>query len=215
MPAASGADAPVTLRGDARRNRERILDAAGELFAARGLDVPTAAIARRAGVGVATLYRRFPTKESLVVAVFAGQFAACVAVVDTALDDPDPWRGFRTVIEYVCLTQARDRGFGAALAAALRDTIDVERERGEAIRGFAELTRRAQASGRLRADFTPADLTLVLMANGGIVADSAEIREAASRRLVAYLIEGFRADRGEPAAPLPPAAPLRLRDVVR
>ncbi|APU17135.1 transcriptional regulator, TetR family [Actinoalloteichus sp. GBA129-24] len=220
MPSPTGvdrapdADARDELRTDARRNRDRIVEAARDLFAARGLDVPTAAIARRAGVGVATLYRRFPTKESLVGAVFAEKFAVCASMVGDALDDPDPWRGFCTMIEQICVMQARDRGFSAAFFAAYPGTVDVDRGREEAIRGFVDLTRRAKASGRLRPDFVQHDLALLLMANGGVVADSAEAGLAASRRLVALLLDAFRADRSAPIDPLPPPAPLRLRDVV-
>ncbi|MDQ3787939.1 MAG: TetR/AcrR family transcriptional regulator, partial [Actinomycetota bacterium] len=102
------------LRADARLNRDRILDAARQAFAARGLDVPMAAIARRAGVGVATLYRRFPTREALITAVFGDQLTHCLSVVDDALADPDPWRGFCSAIERVCAMQVADRGFSAA-----------------------------------------------------------------------------------------------------
>ncbi|MER5455211.1 helix-turn-helix domain-containing protein [Micromonospora sp. NPDC002389] len=196
------------LRADARQNRDRIVEVAGALFAERGLDVPMAAIARRAGVGVATLYRRFPTKESLVAEVFADQFAACVSVVDEALADPDPWRGFCTLVEKVCAMQAVDRGFSAAVVASLPHAIDLDRERERGLRGFAELVRRAKAAGRLRPDFSEDDLVLLLMANGGIVAHSADAALAASRRLVAYLLTSFAGD-----GPLPPPVALSLRDV--
>lgn len=200
------AEAPG-LRADARHNRNRILEAARESFATLGLDVPMVEIARRSGVGIATLYRRFPTKESLVVEVFADDLHACAKVVDDALADPDPWRGFRTVIEKVCAMQAVDRGFTAAFLSAFPDAIDLERERECAERGFAELARRAKEAGRLRADFVQDDLTLLLMANSGIVTDSPEAALAASRRLVALLLQAFRA---EGADPLPPATPLGL-----
>ncbi|MGI5154372.1 TetR/AcrR family transcriptional regulator [Microbispora sp. CA-102843] len=200
----------VGLRADARQNRDRIVEVARRLFADRGLDVPMAAIARHAGVGVATLYRRFPTKEALVTEVFADQFEACVSVVDDALADPDPWRGFCTAIEKVCGMQAADRGFSTAFVAAFPDAVDIERERDRAIQGFTELTRRAKATGRLRADFSPDDLALLLMANCGVITGSAEEAQAASRRLVAYLLSAFRAG---PADPLPPPARLTLHDV--
>ncbi|MGJ6966660.1 TetR/AcrR family transcriptional regulator [Streptosporangium sp. G11] len=196
------------LRADALHNRNRILAAAREAFATLGLGVPMAAIARRAGVGMATLYRRFPTREALITEVFADQLTTCVSVVDDALADPDPWHGFRTVIEKVCAMQAVDRGFTAAFLTAFPDAVDYERERVRAEHGFAELTRRAKDTGRLRADFDHADLTLLLMANSGIVAESTEAALAASRRLVAYLLQSFQADH---AAPLPPAPPLGLR----
>ncbi|MGW5861572.1 TetR/AcrR family transcriptional regulator [Streptomyces sp. NPDC055239] len=205
--------AAAGLRADALHNRERVLEAARELFATRGLDVPIAAIARRAGVGVATLYRRFPTRDSLVTEVFADQFAACVAVVDHALADPDPWRGFRTAIEKVCAMHVVDRGFTAAFLTAFPDAIDYEGERARAERGFAQLVRRAKDTGRLRADFDPADLALLLMANCGIAMGSAEAAAAASRRFVAYLLDSFRADRTAPPEPLPAPVPLELRHV--
>ncbi|WP_326613320.1 TetR/AcrR family transcriptional regulator [Streptomyces scopuliridis] len=212
----SSAPAAATgLRADARNNRNRILDAARETFAALGLDVPMSEIARRSGVGAATLYRRFPTKEALVTEVFADQLSACVSVVDEALADPDPWHGFCSVIEKVCAMHAVDRGFTAAFLSAFPDAVAFEEERVRAERGFAVLTRRAKDAGRLRSDFAQADLTLVLMANGGIATGSTEAALAASRRLVAYLLQAFRADHADPAEPLPPAPPLGLHHVHR
>ncbi len=201
---------PERLRSDARHNRARILEAAREAFAARGLDVPMAAVARRAGVGVATLYRRFPTRESLVTEVFADRLADCVGVVDEALADPDPWRGFRTVIEKVCAMQVADRGFTAAFLTEFPGAVDFERERMRAERGFAALTRRAQEAGYLRADFARTDLTLVMKANDGVVAESSEAAAAASRRLVAYFLQAFRSDHTTSAPDLPPPAPIGL-----
>ncbi|GAA3166085.1 TetR/AcrR family transcriptional regulator [Nonomuraea roseoviolacea] len=195
------------LRADARHNRARILEAAREAFATRGLDVPMAAIARRAGVGVATLYRRFPSRETLITEVFGDELAACASVVDEALADPDPWRGFCSAIEKVCAMQVADLGFTEAFLTAFPDAIDYERTRVRAERGFAEVVRRAKAAGRLRADFDLADLTLLLKANCGVAAGAREAAEAGSRRLVAYLLQSFRA---EHAAPLPPAPPLTL-----
>ncbi|WP_312847168.1 hypothetical protein [Microbispora sp. KK1-11] len=107
--------------------------------------------------------------------------------------------------------QAADRGFGTAFVAAFPEAVEIERERDRAIQAFAELTRRAKATGRLRADFSPDDLALLLVANCGVVTGSAEEAAAASRRLVAYLLGAFRA---EQADPLPPPARLSLHDVL-
>lgn len=207
VPAVPGA-AP-RLRADALHNRNRILEVAREMFAERGLDVPMAAVARRAGVGIATLYRHFPTKESLITEVFADQLAECVAAVDDGLADPDPWRGFRTAIEKLCDIQALDRGFTAAFLTAFPDAIDFDRQRDRALRDFAELARRAQVTGKLRADFVLDDLLLLLMAAGGVITGSTEASLAASRRLVAYLLHAFRAEHADPDRPFPPAVPLR------
>ena len=198
-----------SLRADARHNRDRILDVARTLFADRGLDVPMTAVARRAGVGAATLYRRFPTKEALVTAVFADEFSRCATVVDDALADPDAWRGFHAAVEALCAMQAADRGFCAAFVTAFPDAIDVERERDRALSGLAGLVRRAQDAGRLRADVTVGDLVLLLLANRGLVADSADEARAASRRLVGFVLDALRADRSRPE-PLPPPVALDL-----
>lgn len=198
------------LRADALLNRQRVLDAARELFAARGLDVPMAAVARRAEVGVATLYRRFPTRASLVTEVFADQLAGCVAAVDQALADPDPWRGFRSVIEKVCAMHVADRGFTAAFLTEFPDAVDFDRERARAERGFVLLTERAKRAGALRADFHPSDLTLVLLANCGVAAASTATAGPASRRLVALLLRSFAAAPGARDERLPPPARIGL-----
>ncbi|WP_413099013.1 TetR/AcrR family transcriptional regulator [Streptomyces sp. Inha503] len=197
------------LRSDAASNRRRVLEAARALFVSRGLDVPMATIARRAGVGVATLYRRFPTREALVTEVFSDEFAACATVVDDALADDDAWRAFRRTIETVCASQTRDREFNDALLSSLPDTVGFERERLRVEEGFAEVVRRAKAAGRLREDFDVSDLSLVFLANRGVIGDPATA-PAASRRLVAHLLRSFEAGRAAPARPLPPPAPLGL-----
>jgi AcrR family transcriptional regulator len=205
-----------TLRADARENRTRVLEAAREMFARRGIDVPMTAIARQAGVGVATLYRRFPTREALITEVFTDELTACVAVVDDALADPDPWHGFSRLIERVCTMQATDRGFTEAFLTTYPNALDFDRRRRRAEQGFAEIVRRAKASGQLRADFHPHDLTLVLLANCGATAriDPATALTT-SRRLVAHFLRAFRTGSSEEDTPLPPPAPLGLDQLPR
>ncbi|GLY83144.1 TetR family transcriptional regulator [Actinoallomurus iriomotensis] len=202
-----------SLRSDARDNRERILAVAGVTFAAEGLDVPMREIARRAEVGPATLYRHFPTKAALVTEAFTEQMAACTAIVDEGLADPDPWRGFCRVIEKICELHARDRGFTSAFLAAFPHAVDFAADRERTLGKVAELARRAKAAGRLRPDFVLDDLILVLMAHGGIRATSPAVAVAASRRFAALLIQAFQA---EPVtSPLPPAVRLPPTVVVR
>ncbi|MBI0381596.1 helix-turn-helix transcriptional regulator, partial [Streptomyces albiflaviniger] len=93
---------PHTLRSDASDNRERILDAARALFATEGLKVPMREIARHAGVGPATLYRHFPTKQMLATEALRDEMRVCRAIVDEGRGEPDPWRGFCLVIEKTC-----------------------------------------------------------------------------------------------------------------
>ncbi|WP_405502853.1 helix-turn-helix domain-containing protein [Streptomyces niveus] len=208
--AATDTDAATPLRADAQHNRDRILEVAREAFTTQGTDVPLTAIARRAGVGPATLYRRFPTRASLVSEAFAEQLSICVSVLDEALADPDPWRGLCTVIEQVCAMQATDRGFTAAFFSEFPDAVDYNRERTRAEEGLERLVRRAKDAGQLREDFDPADITLLLLANSGVVEESRQVSLAASRRLVAYLLQSFRPEHTQP---LPPPAPLGLQQL--
>lgn len=201
---------PDALRVDARNNRTRIVESARELFAEAGLDVTMTDIARRSGVGVATLYRRFPTKESLVTEAFAEQIEECASFVDDALADPDPWRAFRAVVEQVCAMQAVDKGFTAAFISEFPAADFYDQLRARAERGLTALIERAKDAGALRADFTTDDLVLLLLANGGIVAETPEAAQAASRRLVALMLHAFRADGAEP---LPPAPRLGLQQL--
>jgi AcrR family transcriptional regulator len=192
------------LRSDALDNRKLILDAARALFATEGLDVPMRVIARRAGVGPATLYRRFPTKEALVTEAFREEARACRAIVDEGLAAPDPWHGFCLMVEKICVLHARNRGFTAAFMTAFPGAVDFASLREHALSSAADLARRAREAGYLRPDFVLDDLILMLMANDGIRAASPAVRVAASRRFAALAIQAFRASPGH--SPLPPAA---------
>jgi AcrR family transcriptional regulator len=196
------------LRADAERNRARVLGAAREVFAEQGLQAPMVEIARRAGVGVATLFRRFPTREDLITATFADKMARYAGATDDALADPDPWHGFCTYVERVCAMQAEDRGFTDVLTMTFPTAKEFEAERDRAAAGFAELIGRAKATGRLREDFVHQDLVVVLMANAGVVAATVDAAPDAWRRLVGYLLQAFESDA---AAPLPePPEPRQL-----
>ncbi|WP_179155099.1 TetR/AcrR family transcriptional regulator [Microbispora sp. GKU 823] len=184
---------PHNLRSDALDNRERILDAARALFAAEGLDVSMREIARHAGVGPATLYRRFPTKQVLVTEAFTDEMRACHAIVDEGRADPDPWRGFCLVIEKICELHARNRGFTEAFMSAHPKEVDLAASREQTLNAIAELARRARKTGHLRADFVLDDLILMLTAHRGIRATSAAARVAASRRFAALVIQAFQA----------------------
>ncbi|MDA0179818.1 TetR/AcrR family transcriptional regulator [Solirubrobacter phytolaccae] len=183
---------PHTLRADAQDNRERILDAARAAFAADGLNAPIREIARRAGVSPATVYRRFPTKTDLAHAVYLDQSRTCQAIVHEGLADPDPWAGFRLVIEKVFDLHARDRGFPAAFMSAFPDAMDFAADRRASLEAVAELARRAQATGELRSDFTLNDLVLVMVAHRGLRAGTTDARLAASRRFATLAIQAFQ-----------------------
>jgi AcrR family transcriptional regulator len=192
---------PHVLRSDAQDNRDRVLEAARELFAESGLGVTMRQIARRAGVGPATLYRRFPTKQDLVLEAFMGELGACSAIVREAAADPDPWRGFCSVIERVTVLNARNQGFTDAFLAEYPSVVDFTAHRAALTREIAAISRRAIAAGELRADFVVDDFMLVLLAGRGLTAVPARYRVAAARRFAALAIEGLRT--GDANHPLP------------
>lgn len=204
----SGGASSGRLRKDAERNRLRVLDAAREVFSEQGLQAPTVDISRRAGVGIATVYRRFPTRHDLITATFEDKMAAYLETLDEASSDPDPWRAFRAHIERVCAVQVEDRGFAYALTTAFASGGIFEAERDHAYGVFAELVRRAQESGQLRPDFRPEDLPVLLMAHAGVIEPRGEASERAGRRLVAYMVQAFASTHDEPLPPVPSAEEL-------
>ncbi|WP_371663046.1 TetR/AcrR family transcriptional regulator [Streptomyces sp. NBC_00280] len=204
-PAAQHPDglAAQPLRSDAERNRERITAAARKVFARDGLGASMASVAREAGVGIATMFRRFPTKEELVDAVFIDRMDAYAEAVAAALEDPDPWNGFVGYIETACAMQAADSGFADVLTTTFPTAKALERRRNEAYEGMVELIGRAKATGRLREDFDSSDLVLLHMANAGVVNATGDAAPDAWRRVVALLVQSFEAPARRPL----PASP--------
>ncbi len=182
------------LRADAALNRARILAAAEATFAERGSDASMAEIARRAQVGMATLFRRFPSKETLLRAVFADTIAACEADLATALGDPDPWHAFRSVVAGFCTAQVRARGLASEIIATFLEGTGFAEERLMVERNVARIIARARASGDLREDIGYADFLLLLKANAGVIALSGDRAAAESQRLIATMLRAFRAD---------------------
>jgi AcrR family transcriptional regulator len=203
----------MTLRRDAARNRDKLIDAAQAVFAEQGLDVSLDAVADRACVGIATLYRRFPTRDALIAAAFEDRMAEYVRAAEQALEDPDPWTGFSGFIERICEMQAADRGVGGVFTRTLpaAPLLEEQRERGYAL--GVRLMERAKLTGRLRADFSPEDLPLLMMANAGVVDATGESAPVASRRFVALMLEACRADGANVIAP--PLDPLAMYRALR
>jgi AcrR family transcriptional regulator len=183
----------MELRADAARNRAAIVEAAREVFAEHGLDAPLDDIARLAGTGNATLYRRFPIRADLIAAVFAERMGEHLEAVRVALDEPDPWEGFASYFRASAAMQARDRGIADLVTMDLSVAPEIERLRSEAFEGLVQVIERARAAGVLRADFTTEDVVVVLMANAGLIERAHGVAGEASARLIHVLLDGFRA----------------------
>ncbi|SDD06914.1 TetR/AcrR family transcriptional regulator [Glycomyces harbinensis] len=202
------------LRSDAEQNRERIVEAARAVYRREGLGGSMAHIARTAGVGIATLFRRFPDRSELVAAVFEDAMEANLAAAVEARGAADAWEGFSGYIETVCGLQAENRGFAEVLTMNFGSAKGLERRRQEAFDAFLELIDRAKAAGRLRADFTPEDFLILLMANAGVLGAAGDAAPEASRRLVGQMLRAFAAE-GSGDLPPSPSPKRLLRGIVR
>jgi AcrR family transcriptional regulator len=193
---------PRPLRRDAERNRQRILEAAGQVFAERGLEATLDDIARHAGLGVGTVYRRFPEKELLIDALFDQRIGLIVAVAEEALAHDDPWKGLVHFLERSIELQASDRGLKEVLLGPEhgRDRVKVSRER--LLPLVTRLVNRAHAAGVLRRDVQVRDLPFMHMMLGAVVDASHDIEPDLWRRYLALLLDGLRA-RPKERRPLP------------
>jgi AcrR family transcriptional regulator len=189
------------LRRDAERNRRRILDAAAEVFAARGLGVTMDDIADHAGVGVGTVYRRFPSKELLIDALFEDRIGELVVMGQEALGEDDPWEALARFLERGLALQAANRGLKELVLGTAHGRERVARLR-ERLGPIAnELVERAQAAGQLRPDIEGTDLPAIQMMLGAIVDFTRDMEVETWRRFLAIVIDGLRA--GEARTPLP------------
>jgi AcrR family transcriptional regulator len=181
------------LRRDAAENRQRILSAAREAFALEGIDVSLIEIARRAGVGNATLHRNF-TKESLVQALYDEWRAKRHAAAVLALDDPDPWHGLQSFMTDTLEDASRNR--------TLVDMFMIRLHHGAiADNPLARLMRRAQESGDLRRDAGLEDLFLMFWGIARTIGITGRDAPDQLHRQVAIALDGLRARPGQ--APLP------------
>jgi AcrR family transcriptional regulator len=206
---------PVTdrpLRKDAELNRRKILDAAGELFAERGLGVTLNDVAHHAGVGVGTVYRRFPDKAQLIDELFEERLAEIHALVEKAIEEADPWHGLTSFLEGALEIQARDRAVKELLFNTPGGAERVAKMREKMLPLATVLVSRAQESGQLRSDAAAQDIPMLQLMIGTIIDISRDFEPKLWRRFLSIVLQGLRADPASPE-PLetPPPPPDRMQ----
>jgi len=201
-PSAACGSGERRLRADAARNRAAIVAVARDVFAEHGLEAPLEAIAARAGVGIATLYRRFPSREKLVAAALVDKVAQYAEAAREALAVPDPWAGFAGFVEQICELQAGDRGLSDLLSMTLSADEQVEQLRRTANELLITVIDRAKAAGALREDFVGEDLVLLLIATAAVMHATRADAPQAWRRFVALALVAF-SSRGSASGPGP------------
>lgn len=201
--APSSANPPGRLRRDAQRNRDLLLAAARGMFSRQGLDVPLDQIAKEAGVGNATLYRHFPTREALIAEVFADAGAGLAEAGREALAAEDAWTGLEEYFGRIFALVAADRGINDLVTQAIPSIPGMlEISRGHAVT-VGSLIARAQEQGTMRRDVVTMDLLFLLGPLCRALPATTELRPDLWRRYLALLLDGFRAQATHPL-PVPP-----------
>src|SRR3954447_22713206 len=198
-------DEPVRLRKDAERNRQRILAAADELFAERGLGVTLDDIAARAGVGVGTAYRRYANKQELIDEHFEQRLAEFEGFANDALADDDAWRGLAVYLSRCLERQLESRGLNEILGSARgRERLDAARERLAPLN--AAIVERAKQQGELRRDFASTDLVFIQLALGAVMDATRAADPDLYHRYLTMFLDGMSPERSD-TSPMP-ADPL-------
>ena len=203
------------LRKDAERNRQRILEAATDLFTKRGLGVTLNEIAHHAGVGVGTVYRHFPDREKLIEALSEKRLEEIRELLDAARAEPNPWRGLIGFHERALELQARDRGL-RDLLLGVPGAPERPAKLGAQVRALAaELVERARAAGKLRSDCEAEDLEIVHLMLSAVIDAGQDVAPELWRRYFAILRQGLKA-KPRPPKPLstPPVSPEEIDEVL-
>jgi AcrR family transcriptional regulator len=191
------------LRADARRNRKRIVAAARECFAEHGFDGQVDDIARRANVGVGTVYRHFPTKDALYEALALDRFTRLAEWAREALEDPDPMEGFSGFMYRSAELQANDRQLSEVMGAQ-PGLMQEASERVALMELVEKLIARAQEAGALRPDVVPEDVPMLMCGLGRATQLGAPGHVMSWQRFLAIVLEGLRAPG---TSPLPEPTP--------
>jgi len=199
------------LRADARRNRDQILVAAREIFAERGADVPMEEIARRASVGVGTLYRRFVDREALIRAVFRDTFQVVADETRAALEqERTAWDALMRIMRQSAWLHVSVQAKSPRVTAVVRADEETSRVRDELLDMLDEVVRRAQDEGSLRRDVGVGDLAMLFVSVvhqvPSVTSDAAGLVPG---RVLAIMMDGLRA----PAPGTLPGRPLTRGDL--
>jgi AcrR family transcriptional regulator len=197
-PAACSVAGDRPLRRDAERNRQRILEAAREAFAEQGLSVTLDEIGRRAGVGVGTVYRRFPDKAQLIDALFEDRINEFVALAEQCLGFEDAWEGLVYFLERATREHAGDRGFKEVALSGLDGLERCSLARQLMVPVLDRLVARAQADGSLRPDLAATDLPLLQLMLGWLSECTHDVDPEIWRRYLGIITDGLRTRREEP-----------------
>ncbi|GAA4038823.1 TetR/AcrR family transcriptional regulator [Nonomuraea soli] len=186
------------LRADAERNKQRLIAAAQEVYAERGVEVTLDDIARHAGVGIGTAYRRFADHAELIDAAFESEVRQMIALAEAALTHQDPWEGVVQLLLTTGEHVARNRGLREVLVNRRlgRDRVAAARE--QLTPAVNAVFTRAQQAGHLRDDLEVTDFPFIQMMIGATAEHSRDVAPELWRRYLTVLLDGLRPARNSP-----------------
>jgi AcrR family transcriptional regulator len=199
------------LRRDAEANRVKILRAAAEVFSERGLDVTLDDVAIRAGVGVGTVYRRYPSKQALAEALFVDKLDAVADLAEQALANPDSWDALADFLEQAAGLMTADRGLRQILMSATYDTEQIGQARARLNQVGTKLVERAQRDGTVRADLRPTDVPLIQFMLASAADYAWHVRPGIWRRYLALILDGLKPTGPATALPEPALTPAEMQ----
>ncbi|GAA1935103.1 helix-turn-helix domain-containing protein [Streptomyces durmitorensis] len=203
-------------RRDARRNWDLLVEAAREVFAEQGLEAPLDVIARRAGVGNATLYRNFPTRAALIDAVFHDLLTGTMAVGEQARSAPDAWAALNDYLRAVFVTLAADRGTNDLMTTHLEGIEALQAVHAHNRETMEILLSRGREQGTVRADATTEDVLFALAALGrAIPALTTATTPEAWRRPLTLFLAGLHTSPPTPPLPGTPLTATELAEVLQ
>ncbi|WP_067824128.1 TetR/AcrR family transcriptional regulator [Nocardia inohanensis] len=192
---------PRRLRADAARNQQRIIAAARELFADRGLEVTLDDVAEQAGVGVGTVYRRFANKQELILEVFDQMITELGRACEVALHHPDPWQGLADLFDYACRHMAGNRGFGEVMLE-MHDSMERFVCLKDRVRpGMTAVIERAKAAGAIQPEIEAGDFFAMVNMVDAVAGFARPVNPDAWQRYMTMVLNGIRGD-DRPRLPL-------------
>ena len=186
------------LRRDAERNRQLILDTAKAVFAHRGLDASLDEVAHEAGLGVGTVYRRFPNRDALIDALFADMLHSIERIVAESMALPRAWDGLVHFMTAMLESQGRDKALRDLMLSRQKYLEECELDKEEVVRetvepALYEMIDRAKIEGDLRPDVVATDVGVLLISAVGVVDFTAPADPEVWRRHLAVMLDGLRA----------------------
>lgn len=202
--------APRAQRRDARLNRQRIIEAARDLFARQGLGPGLNDVARHAGVGVGTVYRHFPNKEALIRAALQGRADDMLAVAQDGLSAPSGWDGLTHVLRGFVALHIADRGVRDLALGTSYGEAQIKEMRARLVPLIAEVLERARAEGAIRASISLSDLMLIMVMITELANQSASIAPGAHERYLDLMLDALRPAPSDAHLAPPPADDVTL-----